>query len=253
VNLVGVQSNRNGIGARVTVTYSGGMSFRQNNGGGGGEYSSQGSEPLHFGIGTATEATVKVIWPSGIVDILSSVAANSTLTVVESSSSSLTLLSAASRLTHGTAGTFDVNMPLTGTSGVEDRSASIYNAVFTFNAPVTSGEVSLVSGTATVGPISFNGNSMTAQLTGVAATETVVLRVENINGDGMPHGDVSFGFLTGDADANRTVGRADKTAVHDQLNQPVTSANFRDDLNASGSITNGDVQIVKANQGHVLP
>jgi len=252
VNLVGVQSNRNGIGARVTVTYSGGMSFRQNNGGGGGEYSSQGSEPLHFGMGTATEATVKVIWPSGIVDILSSVAANSTLTVVESSAS-LTLLSAASRLTHGTAGTFDVNMPLTGTSGVEDRSASIYNAVFTFNAPVTSGEVSLVSGTATVGPISFNGNSMTAQLTGVTATETVVLRVENINGDGMPHGDVSFGFLTGDADANRTVGRADKTAVHDQLNQPVTSANFRDDLNASGSITNGDVQIVKANQGHVLP
>jgi len=200
-----VQSNRNGIGARVTVTYSGGMSFRQNNGGGGGEYSSQGSEPLHFGMGTATEATVKVIWPSGIVDILSSVAANSTLTVVEGSASSLTLVSAASRLTHGTAGTFDANMPLTGTSGVEDRSASIHNAVFTFSAP------------------------------------------------GMPHGDVSFGFLTGDADANRTVARADKTAVHDQLNQPVTSANFRDDLNASGSITNGDVQIAKANQGHVLP
>jgi len=205
VNLVGVQSNRNGIGARVTVTYSGGMSFRQNNGGGGGEYSSQGSEPLHFGIGTATEATVKVIWPSGIVDILSSVAANSTLTVVEGSASSLSLVSAASRLTHGTAGTFDANMPLTGTSGVEDRSASIHNAVFTFSAP------------------------------------------------GMPHGDVSFGFLTGDADANRTVARADKTAVHDQLNQPVTSANFRDDLNANGSITNGDGQIVKANQGHVLP
>jgi hypothetical protein len=75
-------------------------------------------------------------------------------------------------------------MPLTGTSGVEDRSASTYNAVFTFNAPVTSGEVSLVSGIATVGSITFNGNSMTAQLTGVTAAETVVLRVQNINGDG---------------------------------------------------------------------
>jgi len=254
VNLVGQQSNRGGIGARVTVTSTAGMSFRQNNGGGGGEEASQGSEPLHFGIGTATEATVEVIWPSGIVDIVSSVAANSTLTIVEgSSSSSLTLVSAASRLTHGTAGTFDVNMPLTGTSGVEDRSASTYNAVFTFNATVTSGEVSLVSGTATVGSISFNGNSMTAQLTGVTAAETVVLRVENINGDGEPHGDVSFGFLTGDADADRTVARADKTAVQAQLNQPVTSANFRDDLNATGRITNGDVQIVKANRGHVLP
>src|SRR5438034_8302072 len=160
VNLTGVQSNRNGIGARVTTTYTGGMSFRQNNGGGGGEYASQGSEPLHFGIGAATEATVEVKWPSGILDTLPLVAANSTLTIAEGSAP-LTLVSAASRLTHGTAGTFDVNMPLTGTSGVEDRSASIYNAVFTFNAPVRSGQVSLVSGTATVGSISFDANSIT--------------------------------------------------------------------------------------------
>src|SRR5437867_4911705 len=139
--------------------------------------------------------------------------------------SGVTLLTAASRLTHGTAGTFDVSMPLTGTSGVEDRSASTYNAVFTFNAPVRSGQVSLVSGTATVGSISFDANSMTAQLTGVTTTETVVLRVENINGDGVQHGDVSFGFLTGDADASRTVDQADQTAVQDQLQQPVTSAN----------------------------
>ena len=144
-------------------------------------------------------------------------------------------------------------MPLTGTSGVEDRSASIYNAVFTFNAPVRSGQVSLVSGTATVGSISFDANSMTAQLTGVTTTETVVLRVENINGDGVQHGDVSFGFLTGDADASRTVDQADQTAVQDQLQQPLTSANFRDDLNADGRIANADVQIVRANRGHVLP
>jgi hypothetical protein len=86
VNLLGVQSNRHGIGANVTVSYTGGMSFRQNNGGGGGEHAAQGSEPLHFGIGTATEATVEVKWPSGIVDTVSSVAADSTLTVVEGSS-----------------------------------------------------------------------------------------------------------------------------------------------------------------------
>src|SRR5438552_3719697 len=83
VNLAGVQSNKRGIGARVTVTSTAGMSFRQSNGGGGGEWCSQGSEPLHFGIGTATEATIQVKWPSGIVDTLSSVAANSTVTVVE--------------------------------------------------------------------------------------------------------------------------------------------------------------------------
>ena len=83
VNLTGVQSNRSGIGARVTVGYPGGISFRQNNGGGGGEHSSQGSQPLHFGIGSATNVAVSVVWPSGIVDLVSPVTANSTITVVE--------------------------------------------------------------------------------------------------------------------------------------------------------------------------
>ena len=85
LKLQGVQSNRDGIGAHVTVTYAGGKAFRENNGGGGGEYASQGSEPLHFGIGAADTATIAINWPSGIVDILTSVAANSTLTVLEGS------------------------------------------------------------------------------------------------------------------------------------------------------------------------
>jgi hypothetical protein len=59
------------------------MSVRQNNGGGRGEYASQGNEPLHLGIGTATEATAEVIWPSGITDVVATVAADSTLIVTE--------------------------------------------------------------------------------------------------------------------------------------------------------------------------
>src|SRR5436190_169333 len=86
IKLRGVQSNRNGIGAQVTVTYAGGVSIRQNNGGGGGEFWSQGSEPLHFGMGQATTASVRIIWPSGVIDQLSSVPANSTIRVVEGSS-----------------------------------------------------------------------------------------------------------------------------------------------------------------------
>ena len=85
VILLGGQSNRRGIGADVTVTYAGRMSFQQNIGGGGGENDSQGSTPLHFGIGTATDATVTVKWPSGIIDTFPSVAANTTLTVLETS------------------------------------------------------------------------------------------------------------------------------------------------------------------------
>src|SRR5437773_1189487 len=164
----------------------------------------------------------------------------------------LTLVSAASRLTHGAAGTFDVPMPLTGVSGVEDRSSNTYNAVFTFDGPVTSGQVSVLSGTATVGAISFSGNSMTAQLTGVTSAEVVTLRVQNINGDGQLHGDVPFGFLTADVNANRIVDRPDLQQVQTDRGQPVTASNFRDDINLSGVVDRPDLQSVQTNRGHSI-
>ena len=172
---------------------------------------------------------------------------------VAPSTSGINLASAASRLTHGPAGTFDVNMPLTGVSGVECRSATTYNAVFTFDAPVTSGQVTVIGGTATVGAITFSGNSMTAQLTGVTTAEIVTLHTQNINGDGQSHGDVPFGFLVSDADANRVVDKPDKLLVQGQLNQPVTSANFREDLIPDGRIKNADLNLVKTNKGHSIP
>jgi hypothetical protein len=164
-----------------------------------------------------------------------------------------TLLGAGSRLTHAGAGTFDISMPLTGVSGVEDRSSSTYNAVFTFDGPVTSGQVLVLSGTATVGPILFTGNTMTAQLTGVTSAEVVTLRVQNINGDGQPHGDVPFGFLTADVNANRIVDRPDQQQLQADRGQPITAANFRDDINLSGIIDRPDLQSVQVNRGHSIP
>ena len=172
---------------------------------------------------------------------------------VSPSTSGLNLTSAASRLTHSGAGTFDIAMPLSGTSGVEDRASSTYNAVFTFDQAVTSGEVLNIGGTATVGAISFSGNSMTAQLTGVTSAEVVTLRVQNINGDGQQHGDVPFGFLTADVSASRRVDKADKNRVSADKNQPVTSANFRDDINLSGVVDKPDLDSVNANKGHSIP
>jgi hypothetical protein len=172
---------------------------------------------------------------------------------VAPSTSGITLLSAASRLTHGSAGTFDIAMPLAGTSGVEDRTSSTYNAVFTFDGPVTSGEVTVLSGTATVGTISFSGNSMTAQLTGVTVAEVVTLRVQNINGDGQLHGDVPFGFLTADVNGNRIVDRPDQQQIQTDRGQPVTASNFRDDINLSGRVDRPDQQSVQTNRGHSIP
>ncbi len=56
------------------------------------------------------------------------------------------LVSAASRLNHVGVGNFDVTMPLTGPTGVEDRQASTYNIVLTFDQPMTSGMVRRLRG-----------------------------------------------------------------------------------------------------------
>jgi hypothetical protein len=162
------------------------------------------------------------------------------------------LVSAASRLTQGGAGSFDINMPLAGSSGSEDRIASNYTAVFTFDIPVTSGTVTVMSGTATVGAITFSGNEMRADLSGVADVQNLVLHTENINGDGMPHGDVPFGFLAGDADGNRVVNNQDFSIVQSSRGG-VTAANFRKDITADGTINKTDANLVKARKGHSLP
>ena len=169
------------------------------------------------------------------------------------SGGSVNLVSAASRLTHGSAGTFDVPMPLTGVSGVEDRISGTYNAVFTFDAAVTSGQVQVTGGTATVGAITFSGNSMSAKLTGVGDQQVVTLRVNNINSDGQAHGDVPFGFLAADVNGNRSVDKPDQAAIQSFRNQAITAANFRGDVNISGAIDQPDIQAVKTNKRHTLP
>src|SRR5207253_3520651 len=53
---------------------------------------------------------------------------------------SLQPLGAVSRKTHGMAGTFDINLPVTGTPGIECRSGSVpgsHQVVITFATPVT--------------------------------------------------------------------------------------------------------------------
>jgi hypothetical protein len=94
---------------------------------------------------------------------------------------------------------------------------------------------------------------MTAQLTGVTSAEVVTLRVQNINGDGQPHGDVPFGFLTADVNGSRNVDRPDKQKISADKNQVVTSVNFRDDINLNGVVDKTDLQSVEANRGHSIP
>src|SRR5262245_47024160 len=88
IKLVGLQSNINGIGAKLKLTTSIApfTQYRQNDGGGGGVLYSQSVQPVHFGLGQATQGDLQVTWPSGVVDTLPAVQANQTVTVTEGQS-----------------------------------------------------------------------------------------------------------------------------------------------------------------------
>ena len=84
-NLQGVQSNRNGIGARVEIHGAWGKQIRDIRSGEGFRHMS--TLNAHFGIGTATAVTqVVVIWPSGVVDVINNPNINQALSIIEGSS-----------------------------------------------------------------------------------------------------------------------------------------------------------------------
>lgn len=85
VTLQGIQSNRNGIGARVEIYGPFGKQIRDIRSGEGFKYMS--SLNAHFGIGTHTTISQIVInWPSGVVDVINNPNINETLSVIEGSS-----------------------------------------------------------------------------------------------------------------------------------------------------------------------
>lgn len=82
LSLQGVQSNRNGIGARVEIYGSWGKQIRDVRSGDGFKFMS--SLNVHFGIGQATQITQVIVrWPSGIVDVFENPTINQRLHVVE--------------------------------------------------------------------------------------------------------------------------------------------------------------------------
>ena len=84
VDLQGSLSNRDGIGARVQVVAGGVSQIREVRAGSG--YLSQHSLPVEFGLGPhAVADSILITWPSGVVDLLRHVRADTTLIVVEGS------------------------------------------------------------------------------------------------------------------------------------------------------------------------
>ena len=76
--------------------------------------------------------------------------------------SPLQLTGAVSRKTHGSAGAFDITLPLSGPPAVECRSTGgEHTLVFTFNHPLIDGHANMVQGTAAIkGQPAYAGNTL---------------------------------------------------------------------------------------------
>jgi hypothetical protein len=84
LGLQGIQSNRNGIGARVEIVGDWGNQMREVRSGQG--FSHMNSLIAHFGIGTSTSIDQVIVhWPSGIVDILQNPDINTQHIIIEGS------------------------------------------------------------------------------------------------------------------------------------------------------------------------
>jgi enediyne biosynthesis protein E4 len=82
VKLIGVKSNRDGVGARIKVEADGRTRIDEVRSGG--SYYSQNDMRVHFGLGKAVKAqTIEAQWPSGAVDTLKDVAAGQVIFIKE--------------------------------------------------------------------------------------------------------------------------------------------------------------------------
>lgn len=82
VKTVGTSSNRDGIGAKVTVRFSGGRLWRRVKSGS--SYCSQSELPVTFGLGRSDKIlSLEVLWPSGSVDKLTNLDPNQRIVIRE--------------------------------------------------------------------------------------------------------------------------------------------------------------------------
>jgi len=171
------------------------------------------------------------------------------------------LTSVVSRATHGSAGTFDVD--LTSGKGIECRSGGAngdYTLVFAFTTTLTSiGGASVTSGTGSVASSNIDCNDAhkyVVNLTGVTNAQHIAVSLNYVSDSARNFSSAvstSMGVLLGDVNGSGDVDSADVFLVRQQTLHSVTSSNFREDINASGDIDSADVFIARKQTLTSLP
>ena len=176
--------------------------------------------------------------------------------------------SVVSRKTHGGAGNFDIDLPLSGlpgTLGVECRTggatndyslAVSYPATVTVNgnpqAQVTSGSGAIGSGgISNAGIVVVSDNTVTIPLTNITNGQPINVTLYGVNGGGDLV--IPMGVLVGDINENHGVNASDVSLTKSLVGSPVDATTFRADVNANGSINASDVSLVKSKSGTAIP
>jgi hypothetical protein len=150
INLQGVQSNRNGIGARVEIYGSWGRQIRYVQSGTG--FQNMSTITAHFGLGPETQITQIIIkWPSGVIDAINNTTANQNLLIVEGSSPLGNETFASSGVSIYPVPTKDV-LNISTSDSITMKNAQIYdlNGKLVVKSEITNGQInvnSLTSGT----------------------------------------------------------------------------------------------------------
>ena len=166
------------------------------------------------------------------------------------------LTSVVSRKTHPGAGTFDVDLPESGTPGIECRSGGLtneYAIVFTFKNNVTVQGATVTSGTGNANSFSIAGNVVTVNLTGVTTAQTIVVMLANVSdGTNTINVQATMNVLVGDTNGDGFVNSADISQTKSQSGNDVTQSNYREDVNVDGFINSADISLVKSQSGTAL-
>jgi hypothetical protein len=166
-----------------------------------------------------------------------------------------------SRQVHGPAGPFDINLPQTGSAGIECRSGGAngaYTLVYTFaNNVQFAGAATVTQGTANVGPalIGPKLNQVSVLLTNVANAQHLIVNLRGVQDATRLTLSLTarMDVLVGDVNASGLVDSGDVFLVRQQTGQTLISSNFRGDVNASGLIDSGDVFLTRQHTGTSLP
>jgi Dockerin type I domain len=156
---------------------------------------------------------------------------------------------------------FAIDLPLSGPSGVEDRSGRANQKFFvamTFSNNITS----VGNATTTCGVVSswtISGPTVTFKLVGVAhgcneSDITITAKdVMDDMGNTLSSASVLMGLLLGDVNGDRVVDGTDLSIVRSDRGEHTDGTNYRSDVSNDGFINHSDVRLVQQQQGTSLP